>query len=135
MDAHVKDVVEACTRDSDAERVTFGEVVGRLMDAGVERYHADLLRGDKVYFLPAGASHAVAGDIIAGTPAEAFSADGVERAVRAIQGGHIKYKEFCERIAAAGCVAYIVSIAGRRAVYYGRTGDFHVEWFPGAKPN
>jgi hypothetical protein len=27
-----------------------------------------------------------------------------------------------------------VSLAGRRAVYYGRTGDEHVEWFPGAKP-
>jgi uncharacterized protein YbcV (DUF1398 family) len=34
----------------------------------------------------------------------------------------------------AGCVSYFVSLAGRRAVYYGRTGDEHVEWFPGAKP-
>ena len=63
-----------------------------------------------------------------------FSAEGVEKAVRAIQRQQIAYREFCRLIADAGCVGYFVSLAGRRAVYYGRTGDEHVEWFPGAKP-
>ena len=45
----------------------------------------------------------------------------------------IKYREFCDRIAASGCVGYFVSFAGHRAAYYGRTGDTYVEWFPGAK--
>jgi uncharacterized protein YbcV (DUF1398 family) len=46
----------------------------------------------------------------------------------------IAYREFCRQIADAGCVGYFVSLAGPRAVYYGRTGDERVEWFPGAKP-
>jgi hypothetical protein len=37
-----------------------------------------------------------------------------------------------QRVLEAGCVGYIASMAGRRVVYYGRTGDNHVEWFPGA---
>ena len=61
-----------------------------------------------------------------------FSATGVEAAVRAVQAGAIPYRTFCERVVAAGCVGYHVSIVGRRVVYYGRTGDSHVEWFPGA---
>jgi uncharacterized protein YbcV (DUF1398 family) len=63
-----------------------------------------------------------------------FSARGVEKAVRLIQQQAIGYRQFCRLIADAGCVGYFVSLTGRRAVYYGRTGDEHVEWFPGAKP-
>jgi uncharacterized protein YbcV (DUF1398 family) len=57
----------------------------------------------------------------------------VEQAVRATQRGEIRYREFCRRIAAAGCVGYFVSLAGRRAVYYGRTIDTYVERFPDAR--
>ena len=69
-----------------------------------------------------------------GGAASGFLAEGVEKAVRAIQRQDIAYREFCRRIADAGCVGYFVSLAGRRAVYYGRAGDEHVEWFPAAKP-
>jgi uncharacterized protein YbcV (DUF1398 family) len=75
----------------------------------------------------------VAGEPADTTPAGEFSAAGVDAAVRDIQVGKIQYRTFCARIAAAGCVGYHVSLAGQRAVYYGRTGDCHVEWFPGAK--
>jgi len=68
----------------------------------------------------------------AGAAAEAFSAGEVETAIRAIQASRIDYKGFCEDILAAGCVGYHVSLAGRRAVYYGRTSEMHVEMFPGA---
>lgn len=132
MDSQVKGLVEACTRNSDEERVTFGEVVGQLLAAGVERYHADLLRAEKIYYMPDGESHCVANHALAVAPAAAFSPDGVDAAVRAIQQGRIRYRGFCARIAAAGCVGYIVSLAGRRAVYYGRTGESHVEPFPAA---
>ena len=59
---------------------------------------------------------------------------GVMAAIGAIQQGQIRYREFCARIAASGCVGYLVSLAGRRAVYYGRTGETHVEYFPGSRP-
>ena len=132
MRPDVKDVVVECTRASDEERVSFGEVVMKLMKAGIERYHTDLVRGDKTYYLPNGESEVVAGKAITAVPAQDFSAAGVEGAVRAIQAGQIKYGEFCELAAGAGCVGYIVSISGQRVVYYGRSGDFHIEWFPGA---
>jgi hypothetical protein len=65
--------------------------------------------------------------------AQTFSAEGVEKALRAIQRGEIGYREFCERIAAAGCVGYIVSLAGRRALYYGArttptSNGFRARW-------
>ncbi len=133
MDAQVKDVIVEATRASDEERVTFGDVVVKLMRAGVERYHADLLRGEKTYYLPDGESEVVAGDPVSVGPAHDFSAAGVEAAVRDIQAGKIQYRAFCARIASAGCVGYHVSLAGQRAIYYGRTGNSHIEWFPGAK--
>jgi uncharacterized protein YbcV (DUF1398 family) len=132
MQADIIDVLQECTEASDQERVTFPEVVMKLMQAGVERYHADLLRAEKVYYLPSGESHRVAAGAVAATPANDFTAAGVEAAVRAIQQQKIKYREFCERIAQAGCVGYIVSLAGRRAVYYGRSGENYVEPFPSA---
>jgi uncharacterized protein YbcV (DUF1398 family) len=130
VQADVVKVMQECTEASDQERITFPEVVMKLMQAGVERYHADLLRADKIYYLPSGESHRVPAAPIQATPAPAFAADGVAAAVRAIQQQTIQYREFCERIAQAGCVGYIVSMAGRRAVYYGRTGDSYVELFP-----
>lgn len=131
MDSLTKDIFEECTRASDEERITFPEVVGKLMDVGTERYHTDLMRAEKTYYLPNGESHVVPNAALAHGPAKDFSAAGVETAVRAIQAKQIQYKEFCERIGAAGCVGYVVSLAGRRAVYYGRTGDSYVEPFPG----
>ena len=133
MDAHVKEIVAECTRGSDEERLTFPAVVGKLMQAGVERYRADLCRSEKTYYMSDGESHVVPAAKIDGVAAQIFSAAGVETAVRAIQAGKITYKDFCARIAAAGCVDYTVSIAGRRAIYFGRTGDFYVEPFPSAK--
>lgn len=132
MDSHVKDVVREITKASDEERITFPAVVERLIAAGVERYHADISAGTKTYYMPDGTSE-ITRSKISGAIAERFSSEGIEKAVRASQKGEIGYGAFCERIAAAGCVGYFVSLAGRRAVYYGRTIDTHVEWFPGAR--
>jgi uncharacterized protein YbcV (DUF1398 family) len=133
MQAEIIQVMQECTDGSDQERLSFPEVVTKLMQAGVERYHADLPRAEKVYYLPSGESLRVAAAPVNTTAPAAFAADGVAAAVRAIQQKQIEYREFCERIAQAGCVGYMVSLAGRRAVYYGRTGDSYVEPFPAAK--
>jgi len=133
MEPHVSDVVRAMTRASDNEEITFGEVVGALIEAGVERYRADLVTSTKTYYMADGSFEIMPCHVVEGPVALEFSADGVKAAVRAIQGRTIKYREFCRRIAAAGCTDYLVSLTGRRAVYYGRSGDEHVEWFPGAR--
>ncbi len=125
------DVALACTHDSDRGAADFPAIVGRLMAAGVEWYHADLLRAEKTYYLPSGVSVVVPCHALIVPAAEAFSPDGVAAAVRAVQAKTIDYAEFCTRIAAAGCVGYIVSLIGRRAIYSGRAGDAYVEPFPG----
>jgi uncharacterized protein YbcV (DUF1398 family) len=126
-------VIEDCTKASHEERITFGEVVGRLIAAGVERYHVDLVRGESSYYMPDGQSHRITYKAIEVRPADAFSADGVLAAVRSIQAGRTKYLTFCRQIMEAGCVGYLVSMQGRRAVYYGRSGETYVEPFPGIR--
>jgi len=135
VDDHVKDVVREMTRASDEERISFPDVVQALMEAGVERYHADLLAGTKTYYMPDGSFEITHGAAL--RAANDFRGDIVQQAVHAIQQGEIGYHVFRERIAAAGCVGYFVSLAGRRSVYYGRTLAAHVEWFgppPGIIP-
>jgi uncharacterized protein YbcV (DUF1398 family) len=130
MNTTTHDVLVECTEGSTNERITFPEVVGKLIAAGVERYTADLTRAEKTYYLPNGENETLKMYAVSKAPAERFSADSVEAAVRASQQQKIKYRGFCERIAEAGCVGYMVSLAGKRAVYYGRTGETHVEMFP-----
>ena len=129
MDSRVLDVVREMTAASDEERIRFPDVVAALAGVGVERYHADLICAVKTYYLPSG-EHAVAPCHPCPAPAMEFSADGVAAAVRGAQAGALGYRAFCAAIAAAGCVGYFVTLAGRRAIYYGRCGDSHTEWFP-----
>jgi len=133
MHFSVKNVVQECSEVSDKEQLTFPQVVMKLMEAGVERYHADLVRAEKTYYMPNGESHVVKNADMEKQPAQDFSADQIKAAIKAIQTQTIGYKEFCKRIASAGCVGYLVSLIGRRAVYFGRTGDSYIEPFPVAK--
>jgi uncharacterized protein YbcV (DUF1398 family) len=61
-----------------------------------------------------------------------LKADLVEQAVRQAQAGApgYTYAGFCAKVKAAGCAGYMVSFLGRRIVYFGRTGETHVEHFP-----
>jgi uncharacterized protein YbcV (DUF1398 family) len=133
MDANVKAILDECTRGSDEERLSFPEVVMKLATAGVEQYHADLRRAEKTYYMPDGDSCVVPAAPVAARAGERFASSRVEAAVRAIQAQTIGYQVFCERILEAGCVGYIVSLAGRRAVYLGRTGESFIEPFPPAQ--
>ena len=133
MDAEVKELMRETSNASDEERIAFPAVVKALMEVGIERYHADLVAGRRTYYLPDGDFEVVDGHKTGGAARE-FSPERMEKAVRASQAKDIGYREFCRLIAAAGCVGYFVSLAGRRALYYGRTADTHVEWFPGARP-
>lgn len=134
MDQAVRNVMIEAVRASDEERITFPEVVAALKAAGVERYHADLTRGERTFHTCQGDSETVAAHKPEAAPAAQFAGRDIEAAIRAIQAGAIRYREFCTRILRAGCVGYHVFIDGRRALYYGRHGDIHVEWFPGARP-
>lgn len=124
--------IEECVGLTLEGRMSFPHVVQRLLNAGVERYSVDLCRAEYIYYLPDGDSHVVQPHEPAETVAEPFSAPEVEAAVRDSQQGRIAYPEFLRRIRAAGCVGYLVSFVGRRCLYLGRTGESHLELFPGS---
>ena len=135
MDAQVQAVVAECTRASEENRMSFVEVVKKLMEAGVESYLTDFRRATKTYYLPNGEFFEVPAEAIAAQPAAKFHQPRIEAAIREAQANKpdYTYKGFCEKVLAAGCAGYIVSLSGRRAVYFGRTAETHVELFPSAK--
>jgi uncharacterized protein YbcV (DUF1398 family) len=130
-DEQIKTAQE-CATLSAAGMINFGEVIGLLTSAGIERYHADYSRMETTYYTPAGGSCVVPMQHESAPIAEPFSAARVEAAVRQSQRGEIKYKQFTHQALAAGCVGYFVQISGRCVQYFGRNGEIHTEWFPGA---
>ncbi|MGH9465857.1 MAG: hypothetical protein ACRD1Y_00745 [Terriglobales bacterium] len=112
----------------------FPVVAARLREAGVARYHADLVRLVKIHYgdgrasctepLPLDAAPEVAPD---------FDAAAVRAALDAIQKGRIGYAGFLRRIMGAGCAGYEVYLRGRKVAYRGRDGDDLIERMPPAQ--
>jgi uncharacterized protein YbcV (DUF1398 family) len=113
-----------------AAKITFPEVVARLIDCGVERYHTDYSRQETTYYLADGDSTVVSTPHAPHPVGEAFSAAAVEAAVRQSQRNEHTYPDFVRKTMAAGCVGYFVLLTGRRAIYFGRRGESHTELFP-----
>ena len=138
IDNATVEVLRECSRNS-FENMPFPQVVGKLMAAGIESYHADLFRHEKTYYLPNGYSHVEADEerhtrVLNGKLVpEELDKPAVQRAVSQIQKAQIGYVEFLEQIMKAGVFSYNVYLRGQRVVYVGRTGDEHIEWFPGAR--
>jgi uncharacterized protein YbcV (DUF1398 family) len=130
MNAEQTNVMQECARSALSGKLTFPEIVGRLADIGVERYHADYSRQEITYYLPDGDSLVVAIHHPAHATATKFSPSAVEAAVRQSQRNEHAYLDFIRKTMAAGCVGYFVQITGRRAIYFGRSGESHVEHFP-----
>jgi uncharacterized protein YbcV (DUF1398 family) len=125
-------VAHACKQGSLNGTLTFPQVVERLQGGGIERYYADLVRRETVYYGVDGDVHGEALPL-SGLPSVADELDeaGVRAALAASQQGQIQYPEFVRRIMAAGAASYTVYIQGRKAHYMGRHGDSYVEVFPG----
>ena len=118
MNANVQAVVEACSRGSEKDWLNFGQVLEKLAGVGVEGYYADFRRSAKTYYLPDGKNI----EVKANDPDVAIAS--------AFEAGTHTYRAFCEKVMAAGCAGYLVSLLGRRVVYFGRTAETHVEHFP-----
>ena len=123
-------VLSECTALAFQNKITFPETVKRLSLTGVERYCADLVKLEKIYYAADGQSH-VELLPLSNPPAIAvtFSQNLLNEALLAIQTGKIDYPEFLRRIMAAGVVYYDVFIVGAKAIYTGRLGDFYVQNF------
>ncbi len=135
MNVEQTQVVQACARGALTGELTFPEIVGRLAAIGIERYHADYSRQEITYYLPDGDSLVVAAPHPAHVAAAEFLASAVEAAVRQSQRNEHTYLDFIRKTIGAGCVGYFVQITGRRAIYFGRNGESHVEHFPPAQVN
>ncbi len=135
MNAQQTDVIQKCARGALTGEMTFPEIVGRLSEIGVERYHADYSRQEITYYLADGKSLVVATLHPSHATSMTFSASAVEAAVRESQRNEHTYQDFIQKTMAAGCVGYFVQITGRRVMYFGRDGDLHVEHFPSAPVN
>jgi uncharacterized protein YbcV (DUF1398 family) len=132
-------VLRECSERSVAGEITFPEVVKKLVDVGIEQYHADMYRREKTYYAANGDSHVQSEGGLdpkvfnAEAVAAELNRDGVKEALRLIQREEIVYQEFLRRIQSAGVANYWVYLAGKRAIYVARNGDEYVEWFPGAR--
>ncbi|WP_024276702.1 DUF1398 family protein [Xanthobacter sp. 126] len=128
-----KAVARACLAAAEGDTMIFPKIVGALIAAGFESYAVDLRRATATYYLPDGDSLELPAHRVATAIAPAFDTARLKAAIREAQQqvpGYT-YRGFCETAAAAGCAGYIVSFPGRRALYFGRTAETHVELFPG----
>jgi uncharacterized protein YbcV (DUF1398 family) len=135
MNTNWQDVARATLEGSESGGMTFPESVRMLVEAGFDGYAVDFRRSTRAYYMPDGAA------IELGTErtepvAERFNAAAIKEALREAQAlvpGYT-YKGFCAKVAGAGCASYLVSLIGKRVLYYGRTGETHTEYFPGTQP-
>jgi uncharacterized protein YbcV (DUF1398 family) len=127
-------ILKDCDRLALEGKMNFPESIQRMAATGVERYRADLVRMEKMHYSADGEALAVAIGL-AGAPAiaEELHPAGLKDALTAIQSGKIDYGEFLRRIMTAGVTDYSVWLRGRKAIYFGRAGDFYVENFPAKK--
>lgn len=127
------ELIATLTRCADGAHngtASFAEIVGMLSAAGVESYHADFRTGGTTYYWPAGETHTLALPIPSVEIANSFDTAAIVRAIRGAQSGEVQYPEFKRLSMNAGCVSYMVWIAGRHVSYFGRCGETHIERFP-----
>ncbi len=128
-------VVNEAARGTLAGTMPFPEVVRRLIETGVEYYHVDYVALRKTFY-------SAGGDVVT-TPipyeqlppvAAEFNLAGLRAAILDSQRHGQHYRDFTRRAMEAGVQGYIAFLRGQRVTYWGRTGDSHTEWFPGAGP-
>ena len=127
-----KEIAQTCLEGAETGAMTFPQIVGTLINAGFDGYAVDLRGAGTTYYLKTGESVTLKMPLTSTPVAERFDAATVREAIREAQAlvpGYT-YKGFCAKVAAAGCAGYLVSFPGRRVVYFGRTGEIHVEHFP-----
>jgi uncharacterized protein YbcV (DUF1398 family) len=125
-------VVHACLAGAENNTMTFPQIVATLIAGGIESYAIDFRRATATYYRPDGSSLQLATHRVGAPVAAAFDPAPIRAAIKAAQdlAPGYSYRGFCRKVVAAGCAGYMVSFPGRRAVYFGRDGETHVEHFP-----
>ena len=142
MDAKIKAVAEACAEGIANDTMTFPQISLMLAEAGVERMLSDPCRGTTIYYTADGESLELSAPGRKQAVAYAFDAVAIKAVIEEgrnalAEGGGLvpgySYKSFFPKLAAAGCAGSMISFPGRYTVYFGRTGEAHVEPFPPLK--
>jgi uncharacterized protein YbcV (DUF1398 family) len=125
-------VIETARKTLGGE-MSFPEVVSRLAAAGVDYYHVDYV-GKKKVFYGTDDSMVVTHIDYQGLPRVAadFSVQTIKAVILDSQRNGQAYRDFTRRAMAAGVQGYFAFLRGKRVTYFGRQGDQHTEWFPGA---
>jgi len=131
-----KDLARATLEGSESGTMTFPQILRALMEAGFDGYAVDFRRSTRTYYMPNGEALELKTEPTPTPVAETFDGSVVREAIREAQElvpGYT-YKGFCAKVAGAGCAGYVVSLLGRRVLYFGRTCETHTEYFPGTQP-
>jgi len=116
-------------------KISFPEVVGQLLTAGAEYYHVDYVGLKKTFYSADGdmvvtpISYEGLPPVVADFDVAALRADILDS-----QRNNQPYRDFTRRAMEAGTQGYFAFLRGQRVTYFGRQGDQHTEWFPGAGP-
>ena len=130
MNSQAKSIIEQCARESHGGLLTFPEVLGRLVEVGVESYFADYRDQSTTYYLSSNEAVCIFMDVPAIAIPNVFNHEAIVSAIRGAQSDKIRYPEFLKQTMSAGCVGYIVWISGKHVSYFGRQGETHIERFP-----
>ena len=128
-------VIVKAAHDTLAGTAPFPEVVAKLIAAGVEYYHVDYVGLRTTFYGPGGDAVVTPSTVEALPPVAAeFDAAALRAAIVDSQRHGQKFRDFSRRAMAAGVQGYFAFLRGKRVAYWGRGGDQHTEWFPGAAP-
>lgn len=132
MNEHLTATARKCLDAAYEGTMNFPTIVRTLSEAGFEGYDVDYRRHTSTYFCASGESVQLPTPHSTTPISPEFKASQVEQAVQEAQrnAACYTYAGFCEKVKAAGCAGYMVSFAGKRVVYFGRTAETHVEHFP-----
>jgi uncharacterized protein YbcV (DUF1398 family) len=113
--------------------MSFPQVVGQLLAASVEYYHVDYVGMRKTFYSADGDTVVTPINYEDLPPVAAdFDAAALRANILDSQRNNQPYRDFTRRAMTAGTQGYFAFLRGKRVTYFGRQGDQHTEWFPGA---
>jgi uncharacterized protein YbcV (DUF1398 family) len=128
------DLITAAAHATIHAEKPFPQIVGMLIEAGVEFYHVDYLALRKTFYSGDGAFVSTPIPLEGLPPVAAdFDAEALRANILDSQQNHQTWRDFTFRAMRGGVHGYFAFLRGQRVTYFGRQGDQHTEWFPGAK--
>lgn len=113
----------------------FPQIVSMLIEAGVEFYQVDYLALRKTFHSGEGAFVTTPIPLEGLPPVSVdFDAAALRANILDSQQNDQSWRDFSIRAMKGGVQGYFAFLRGQRVTYFGRQGDQHTEWFPGAKP-